>query len=267
MTSWRDVGVLYKRELRSALRERNIVIYSILIPVCLYPLLMWLVVTAMTFARGQEEKRPSRILLHGLPAPHALLAEELGITPGIQVVQGRADEDHRRLLRQGQIDALVECYPADSTAGSNVLPGAPEAPPGALGAVITFDESRGRSQMARDRAAEVLDRYRAHLLRGEAVCLGITPESFQGFWVTTENRATGSQMGPFLLGLLLPLTLIIMLSMGATYPAIDTTAGSGSARPGKRSCPRAPPAAISCSRSTSTSRPWRSSPGRSTSSP
>jgi len=32
-------------------------------------------------------------------------------------------------------------------------------------------------------------------------------------------------MGRFVLGLLLPVMLVIMLAMGAIYPAIDTTAG------------------------------------------
>ena len=37
-----EIRTLYTRELRSALRERNIVINSIILPILLYPVLLWL---------------------------------------------------------------------------------------------------------------------------------------------------------------------------------------------------------------------------------
>ena len=37
---WRDVWVLYAREMRAALREKTIVLNSLFIPVFLYPLLL-----------------------------------------------------------------------------------------------------------------------------------------------------------------------------------------------------------------------------------
>src|SRR5262245_42453779 len=39
------------------------------------------------------------------------------------------------------------------------------------------------------------------------------------------NVSSNTEMGRFVLGLLLPVMLVIMLAMGAIYPAIDTTAG------------------------------------------
>ena len=36
--NWNDVWILYRRELRSALRERAIVVNSILMPLFLYPM-------------------------------------------------------------------------------------------------------------------------------------------------------------------------------------------------------------------------------------
>ncbi len=62
-----DVRLLYKRELRSALRERNIVVNSILLPVFLYPLLLWLTYTGITFVTGQNEGFVSRVMLQRLP--------------------------------------------------------------------------------------------------------------------------------------------------------------------------------------------------------
>ena len=39
--NWREVRVLYGREMRAALREKAIVLNSLFIPVFLYPLLLW----------------------------------------------------------------------------------------------------------------------------------------------------------------------------------------------------------------------------------
>jgi hypothetical protein len=45
----RDIRVLYSREIRSALRDRTIVTNSILLPILLYPVIIWLVFTGNHF--------------------------------------------------------------------------------------------------------------------------------------------------------------------------------------------------------------------------
>ena len=72
--NWKDIRTLYLRELRSALRERGIVVYSIIIPVVLYPLLMWLVYTAFSYASGQAAELKSHVMLRNLPVAHLRVA-------------------------------------------------------------------------------------------------------------------------------------------------------------------------------------------------
>jgi ABC-type Na+ efflux pump permease subunit len=74
--NWKDIGTLYLRELRSALRERGIVVYSIIIPVVLYPLLVWLIYTAFSYANGQSAEARSRITLRNLPIAHLALRRQ-----------------------------------------------------------------------------------------------------------------------------------------------------------------------------------------------
>jgi len=71
--NWKDVRVLYLREIRSALRDRTIVTNSVLLPIFLYPVLIWLAYTGITFISGQNEELKSRIMLKDLPAAHAPL--------------------------------------------------------------------------------------------------------------------------------------------------------------------------------------------------
>ena len=50
----KDIWILYTMELRSAMRERAIVVNSILMPIFLYPVLLWVMFSAMTFHSGAE---------------------------------------------------------------------------------------------------------------------------------------------------------------------------------------------------------------------
>ena len=68
--NWKDIRTLYLRELRSALRERGIVVYSIIIPVVLYPLLIWLVYTAFSYANGQAAELKSHVMLRSIAGTH-----------------------------------------------------------------------------------------------------------------------------------------------------------------------------------------------------
>src|SRR3989442_1103509 len=68
-----DIRVLYWREIRSALRDRTIVTNSILLPMLLYPAIIWLVYTGLTFVSGQNEELKSRIMLRDAPMAHAIL--------------------------------------------------------------------------------------------------------------------------------------------------------------------------------------------------
>jgi sodium transport system permease protein len=49
--------------------------------------------------------------------------------------------------------------------------------------------------------------------------------SCRAFRIDEVNASSNAEMGRFVLGLLLPVMLVIMLAIGAIYPAIDTTAG------------------------------------------
>jgi len=207
------VRLLYLRELRSALRERNIVVNSILLPIFLYPLLLWLVYSGITFVGGQTEGFASRVMLKNLPQAHLVLKTEMERDPRIELKQ---IEDPLGAIPAGNLDLLVEFMP----------PGAEAAGlRGNFRAHLTYDSSKDRSSIARTRITETIGRYRDHLLRTEAKAIGLAPEQLQQFWVESRNIATSRQMGQFLLGMMLPLFLIIMLSVGCMYPAIDSTAG------------------------------------------
>ncbi len=213
MIDWADIRLLYRRELRSALRERNIVVNSILLPVFLYPLLLWLTYSGITFVSGQTEGFASRVMLQGLPAAHRALEEALRKDEQIELL---SPKDPIVAIQQGTLDALAEFLPAEP-AGADV--------PDNFQVRVTYDDSKDRSSIASSRIEAAIRRYREEFLEDKADELGISAREMQQFTVSSKNVASSRQMGGFLLGLMLPLFLIIMLAIGCIFPAIDATAG------------------------------------------
>lgn len=205
--NWNDIGVLYRRELRSALRERSIVVNSILIPIILYPLLFWLLYTGFTFVSGQTSELDSRVVLLNFPAQHEDLKRDFARDRHLKIVESK---DPQGDLRNGSIDAIVQFQSSGETN---------------FRARIAYDESRDKSAQARANMEQKLAAYRQRYLQIAAAKLGVTREEFQTLWIELENVSTGRQMGQFVLGMLLPIMLMVMLALGGFYPAVDATAG------------------------------------------
>lgn len=209
--NFRDIKVLYCRELRSALRDRTIVTNSILLPIFLYPLMMWLVYTGITFVSGQNEELRSRVMLQNVPAAHPNLRKEFESDKSMVVATSK---DPAADIKSGTLDALVDFLPPKSTLPID----------NNFSAKITFDESRDQSNRAKGRIDQKLARYRDSYLSQEAARLGLTREQFQDFWIDDENISKNRETGEFI-GVLMPIFFIIMLAVGGMHPAIDATAG------------------------------------------
>jgi sodium transport system permease protein len=204
-----DIRVLYWRELRSALRDRTIVTNSILLPILLYPLIIWIVYSGVTFISGQVEVLKSRVMLKDLPAAHQMLRREFETDSSVVLVNSAEPAAD---LGRGTLDVLVEFRPAPS-------PG----PMDNFAARITYDESQDSSNRARTRVLQKISQYRQNRLERQALNLGLSKAQFQNLWIDERNLSSGREVGALLL--MLPLFFIIMLAVGCMHPAIDSTAG------------------------------------------
>lgn len=215
MTRWREVLTLYTYEIRSALRERTIVVNSFVIPMVLYPAVLWMTFTGLEFVRGQTADQTSRITIVGLTDAHGDLDRSLRQTPHLEVMPpARSRAAAERSVTSGEIDAVLQFEPAPA-----------EGFPDNVRGRIFFDGSRERSDAARVRLRDALRAYRERRLREEAFARGITPGAWAGFALDDRNVASSAQMGQFILGLMLPLFFVVMVSVGCFYPAVDSTAG------------------------------------------
>ncbi|HTL59779.1 MAG TPA: ABC transporter permease [Candidatus Limnocylindrales bacterium] len=214
---WRQVWILYLREMRAAFREKTIVLNSILIPIFLYPFLMWAVFTGFTFVMGQTQGFASRVLVTDWPANHPKLRLNFLRDDQIQLLDTpTAPTAITDKIKRGQLDAWLEFLPADQTNA---------ALPGNFQVRISYDQSKDRSAEARGRLADAIDQYRRDWLKRDARRRGIDEAHWQGLALSARNVASNKEMGAFIMGMLAPVIFVVMVAIGCLNPAVDATAG------------------------------------------
>ena len=186
------VFLTFAKELREALRDRRTLAIMILLPLVVYPLLAMLAAQVATGREKQREERPSTIAIAGAsPTREALTAQVLK-DPAIFVLWPTgtpADVEH------GRLDALVELDPRDDSK-----------------LTVIYDASRDESRTAEDRFDGIL---------AKAFPEGCAPR----FTAQRRSVAPQARLGGYLLSKALPLFVVLMVLLGAFYPAIDVTAG------------------------------------------
>lgn len=229
--NWSQIGILYRRELRSALRERTIVVNGILIPIFMYPIMLWAMFTGMTFVQGINEGFVSRVAVETVPAPvHSALLDTLQARSDISLIGvpgseggGPSETDGGRFasspewlqaLADGNVDAVVSFRPLNG-----------DALPDNFAVDVRYDRAEERSRRAESRIRQVVSDYRADWLATEAESRALTEADRTVFAVTGENVSTSEDIGQLLLGQMLSFFLVIMVALGCFVPSIDTTAG------------------------------------------
>lgn len=211
----RDIRVLYVREVRTALRERTVVVNGILIPVFLYPVLLWTIFSAFLFVEGLAEGFDARVAApdwERAPELHEALAE----TEQIEMVRDVDAAEARSRLVAGDVDVIVHVEPVGARGG---------ALEGNHALRLLYDGAEERSRRARARVEGVADSLRGVRLAHEARRLGIDSDALRAFHVEMENVSSGRDTGRRLLAVMVPIFLTVMVALGCFIPAVDTTAG------------------------------------------
>jgi sodium transport system permease protein len=210
-----DIWILYAREVRSALRERTVVVNGILIPVFLYPVLLWALFSALMFIEGWSEGFPSRVAVaDSAAAPE--LARALAQREQLDLSFVTDPAEARRRLEAGELEAVVTIAAVSGPAASF-----------ADNAAITvhYDRAEQRSRRALSRVEAVTDSLRGARLSAAAHGLGLDTATLGVFRVEWDNVSTGRDTGRMFLAILVPVFLTVMVALGCFIPAVDTTAG------------------------------------------
>ena len=219
---WTTIRLLYLSELRSALRERSVLINGILVPLLMYPLMMWVMFSGILFVTARFESFASRVEIAGLPPEHRGLLERLDEGEGrFEITEVDAPPAGTAAAYRGEVENRLRASELDAA----LIFEATGDPPGNAEVSLLSNGSSDQSQTARGRLERALSAERSAWLDRIAEEHGLDGAEWQVFDVRTNNLATGRQMGQFLMGMMIPLFFVIMIANGCLYPAIDSTAG------------------------------------------
>lgn len=207
------LSILLKKELVDALRDRRTLLVMLLVPILIYPVLMTVIGVAMTLGQSRLEQAP---LVIGVVSDETLALLQQQQVPSFTTYQRLPAAQAQQQLRERKLAAVVEASEGAASAGATETQ-----------ATVTvsytkrFDESLEAMERVR-RVLQALEKQtrKARLEKAELPAAFADPLKTQVVDVDFEE-----DLGPFIASRFLPLILVMMLFMGALYPAIDTTAG------------------------------------------
>jgi sodium transport system permease protein len=207
----RTIFIIFRKELLDMLRDKRTLIAMLGIPIVLYPALFIFGSQAALMERDRLEESASRVAIVADDGSH--LEEWLLESPQIVL---RASNNPKADLAVGKLQAVVV---QEGDLESELDKG------NAARITIQYDATDTASQEAAKRLLEAFDLREAELLKTRLENAGIPADFVDPLDVQRENVAPSSRTTQVVLGMLMPPLMILMLGVGAFYPAIDLTAG------------------------------------------
>ncbi|MCP4631593.1 MAG: ABC transporter permease [candidate division Zixibacteria bacterium] len=204
--------IVYKKELLDVVRDRRTIISMIVLPILLFPLL------TMGFGSivGQQiEKTKSeihKIAVEGYEN-YPELANIFTGDSGLQIVE---TDDLRKSIGSKEIQAAIRI---PEFAGINIDTGESAI------LEIYFDAAEIKSEFTLDRIKDLLRIFEDSIVAYRLSELGTDVKLLNPIKIDTENVASEEKMSGYVLAIFLPYVIILLTMIGATYPAIDLTAG------------------------------------------
>ncbi len=208
----KKVKIIYFKEMLETLRDRRTLISTILVPIILFPVLMFGMSSVVMMMIKKTEAEATKIAVVGEQNAPSFLSSLLA-GDDFQEVEVA---DFRQALKDKQINAALE-FPPDFEKkldqGENSQ------------AIIYYDGAEIRSSIAKEKLSGRLKDYQDSLVVSRLRERNVEESLLHPIDVSSENLAPKEKMGGFMLGMFLPYMVLILAMVGAMYPAIDLTAG------------------------------------------
>lgn len=211
--SLRNIGIVYRKELTEALRDRRTLISTILVPLFLFPVLTvgFGAVTVMLIGKAKQET-PKVMILGGEDSP-AILAG-LRKLDKIEVVPYAPN--WKDLIINKEVRAAVEI---PSGFQSDI------AKQNAAVVKIYVYEGELKSSFAADRIEQYLKDYRDSIVKDRLAAKNLPASVLMPFTIKQQNVAPPEKVGGATFGGIIGYMVILLCMTGAMYPAMDLTAG------------------------------------------
>lgn len=211
--SLRNVGIVYRKELREALRDRRTLISTLIVPLILFPLLTaGFAALAITLVGKAKEEVPRIMILGGQDFPRFLE----GLRKNDKIVVAPLAGNWKDQIINKDIRAAVEIPPGFQ---SDVAQQKPTA--------LKIYVYRGdmKSSFGADRVQDYFKTYSDSVVKERLAAKNVPDSALKPFDVKQENVAPPEKVGGATFGGLIGYMVILLCLTGGMYPAMDLTAG------------------------------------------
>jgi len=211
--SLRNIGIVYRKELTEALRDRRTLITTFLVPLLVIPVMGTGFTAVMSAVIGSAKKeKPKVMIVGGTDSPGVVAA--LQQDPKIHVIPTTDDWRHKVVAKE--IRAAVEIPEGFE---KNVAAG--------QGGTVKIDVYGGeiKSEFAAGNIEGYLKEYRDGIVAKRLETNSLPANLLRPFQVKRESIAPPEKQAGAILGGIIAYALILMCLNGAMSPAIDLTAG------------------------------------------
>lgn len=194
------LGLIYRKEMLMVLRERRVIITTLLLPILLMPVLMFGPSLLFGNLAQQATQSVQQIGVANLP-PQVLEVLKAAQLEPVEVADPRLEVEERRLevaiTYTGQQFTIYGRLAGGATQSSLIIP----------------------------KVQAALQGYREGLVQQQWLSKGLDPTLLQPFTVVTQDASPPQEAAAGLLGFLIPYFLVIFVMVGGQVVAVDATAG------------------------------------------
>lgn len=209
-----EIIAVFCKEIRSLVRDRNTMMYSVALPLFLYPGCLWIGLQVFAFIKGTDERREVAVALSDEAGGR--FQQRLGQKTEAQPIKVSPQDAlaAEASLRAGKTDAAVV-----------LQSDAPEAGARASLARIFYRSSVDTSVVAKSRLESRLQTHRSKELEELAEQAKVPLEELRDPVLNEVDVTSLQERSEHLAGLIIPFLSLIMMVLGALYPALETTVG------------------------------------------
>jgi sodium transport system permease protein len=211
--SLRNIGIVYRKELKDSLRDRRTLIAMVVVPILIMPLITIGMGVLVTKIIGEAQKEvPAVMILGGADSPKTI--SDLRELKGFTFKEGTPD--YIQQISDKKVRAAVEIPTGFDAAVAR----------GDQTTVEIYDyEGDLKSGVAAEKLQKFFDGLSDKTVQQRLAAKNLPPTLIKPFDVKTQNVAPPEKVSGAVLGGFIPYFIIILSLTGAMYPAIDLTAG------------------------------------------
>ena len=205
---------IFKKELIDVLRDRRTLMFMVVIPILITPLL---IIGSIKFQEYQNKKSEEKILKIAYinESEDSLTKELLSDQKGVKIIEGV------------QLDSIESYIKSDSLQGGLYLGKGflKKIKTNSSGDVKIYYKSSDLMSKSKKRIQAALDIYKEKIIAERLKQLNVDGQILEPITITNIDMATAKETLGKAIGGFIPYVLVMFIFLGAMYPAIDLGAG------------------------------------------